>query len=290
MATEAAVAAGLATFHSWVGGREIEGRGGHRAATNPATGKPFAQASLLDAAQAGEAIAAAHAAFPAWSRTSFAERARLLDRWRQAIVDEADAIASLVEREQGKPAAEALSAEVLPSLDALRYLVRARRGPAARRARSRAASCCSRTSGAGSSTHRSASCSRSSRGTTPGASRCRCWPRRSWPATRVVLEARPGHDARRPAHRRARAEGRVPGRRRERGRRRRRGGGRARRGPAGRQDRLHRQRGDGPQGDGGGREEPDAGGARARRQGPGDRVPRRRPRPRRAAASSGPRS
>jgi len=122
MASETAVAAKLATFHSWVGGRELEGRGGLRPAINPATGEPFAQASLLDAAQAAEAIAAAHAAFPAWSRTGFAERARLLDRWRQAIVDAADEIARLVEREQGKPMVEALSAEVLPSLEALKHL------------------------------------------------------------------------------------------------------------------------------------------------------------------------
>ncbi len=122
MATARATATDLATFHSWVGGREVEGRGGVRAAIDPATGEPFAQASLLDAAQARETIAAAHAAFPAWSRTSFAERVRLLDRWRQAIVDEADEIARLIEREQGKPAAEALAAEVLPSLDALVYL------------------------------------------------------------------------------------------------------------------------------------------------------------------------
>src|SRR5574341_1420303 len=122
MSSEAAVATGLTTFHSWVRGRELEGRAGLRPATNPATGEPFAQASLLDAAQAGEAIAAAHAAFPAWSRTSFAERARLLDRWRHAIVDEADEIARLIEREQGKPAAEALAAEVLPSLEALAHL------------------------------------------------------------------------------------------------------------------------------------------------------------------------
>src|SRR4249920_1084381 len=106
MATDTVVGSGLATFHSWVGGREVEGGGGLRTATNPATGEPFAQASLLDAAQASEAIGTAHAAFPAWSRTSFSERARLLDRWRQAIVDEADDIAGLIEREQGKPAAE----------------------------------------------------------------------------------------------------------------------------------------------------------------------------------------
>jgi succinate-semialdehyde dehydrogenase/glutarate-semialdehyde dehydrogenase len=114
--------AGLPTFHSWVGGREVEGRGGTRPAVNPATGEAFGQASLLDASQAGEAVAAAQAAFPAWSRTSFRERTRLLDRLREAIVDEADDIARLVEREQGKPFAEALAAEVLPSLADLQHL------------------------------------------------------------------------------------------------------------------------------------------------------------------------
>jgi succinate-semialdehyde dehydrogenase/glutarate-semialdehyde dehydrogenase len=112
----------LRTSHSWVAGREVPGRGGIRAAVNPATGEPFAAVSLLDAAQASDAIGSAHAAFPSWSRTSLRERARLLDRLRQAAVEQADAIAALVEREQGKPAAEAYAAEILPSLEALKYL------------------------------------------------------------------------------------------------------------------------------------------------------------------------
>jgi acyl-CoA reductase-like NAD-dependent aldehyde dehydrogenase len=124
MATETAVGRGLETFHSWVAGRPLEGRAGQRTAVDPATGEAFAQASLLDAAQAAAAIGSAQAAFPAWSRTTFVERARLLDRWRAAIVDEADDVARLVEREQGKPAAEALAAELLPSLEALQHLAR----------------------------------------------------------------------------------------------------------------------------------------------------------------------
>src|SRR5262245_8561605 len=122
MATDSAVGSALATFHSWVAGQPLEGRGGLRTATNPATGEPIGQASLLDAEQAASAIAAAQEAFPAWSRTSFAARARLLDRWREAVVDESAEIARLIEREQGKPAAEALVAEVLPSLEALKHL------------------------------------------------------------------------------------------------------------------------------------------------------------------------
>jgi len=119
MSTEGA---DLPTFHSWVGGREVEGRAGARPSVNPATGEAFARASLLDGQQAGEAIAAAQAAFPAWSRTTFRERTRLLDRLRQAIVDEADEVARLIEREQGKPVAEAIAAEIVPSLAALQHL------------------------------------------------------------------------------------------------------------------------------------------------------------------------
>ena len=122
MATSAAAGSAPTTFHSWIAGRQAPGRGGTRAVVNPATGEPFAEVTLLDAAQAGEALAAAQAAFPDWSRTGFAARARLLDRLREAVVRDADALARLVEREQGKPAAEAYAVEILPSLEALKHL------------------------------------------------------------------------------------------------------------------------------------------------------------------------
>jgi succinate-semialdehyde dehydrogenase/glutarate-semialdehyde dehydrogenase len=122
MSTSAAGASAPTTFHSWVAGRQTPGRGGTRAAVNPATGEPFAEVTLLDAVQAGEVLAAARAAFPGWSRTRFAERTRLLDRLREALVREADAVARLVEREQGKPSAEAYAVEILPSLEALKHL------------------------------------------------------------------------------------------------------------------------------------------------------------------------
>jgi acyl-CoA reductase-like NAD-dependent aldehyde dehydrogenase len=110
------------THHSWVAGRLLPGRGGSRSVTNPATGEAFAEVSLLDSGQAREAVAAAAGAFPPWSATSFRERVRLLDRLRELVVRDAEAIAALVEREQGKPAPEVYAAELLPSLDALRHL------------------------------------------------------------------------------------------------------------------------------------------------------------------------
>jgi succinate-semialdehyde dehydrogenase/glutarate-semialdehyde dehydrogenase len=112
----------LPRHHSWIAGREVEGRAGERPALNPATGQPFAQASLLDAGQAGSALAAAQAAFPAWSRASFRERSQRLQRLREAILEQADDIARLVEREQGKPAPEGVAAEIVPALESLKHL------------------------------------------------------------------------------------------------------------------------------------------------------------------------
>ncbi len=93
------------THHSWVGGQETEGRGGTRGAVSPATGEAFARVSLLDAAQAGGAVEAARVAFPSWSALSFRERGRFLLKLREAVLAEADPLAALIAREQGKPEA-----------------------------------------------------------------------------------------------------------------------------------------------------------------------------------------
>jgi succinate-semialdehyde dehydrogenase/glutarate-semialdehyde dehydrogenase len=124
MATTVEAAAGTSTRHSLIAHREVVGRGGLRPALNPATGRSFAEVSLLDADQAGEALEAARAALPAWSRLGFRERGRHLLAIRERIVAEADAITALIAREQGKPAAEAHLVEVFPSLDALKHLAR----------------------------------------------------------------------------------------------------------------------------------------------------------------------
>jgi acyl-CoA reductase-like NAD-dependent aldehyde dehydrogenase len=116
------VGAALSTRHSWVDNREVEGHGGTRAALQPATGRPFAQVSLLDLAQAREAIATARSAFPAWSRLTFAERGRHLLRLRAAVLEDAEEVARLIAEEQGKPEAEAHAVEIFPALEALKHL------------------------------------------------------------------------------------------------------------------------------------------------------------------------
>jgi acyl-CoA reductase-like NAD-dependent aldehyde dehydrogenase len=108
--------------HSCVGNQEVEGRAAVRDVVSPADGEPFAEVSLLDAPQAAAAVGAAAAAFPAWSALSFRARGAVLLRARALLAEEADAVAALIEREQGKPAAEAHLVEVFPALEALKHL------------------------------------------------------------------------------------------------------------------------------------------------------------------------
>jgi len=108
--------------HSLLGGREEPGRAGVRPVVNPASGRPFAEVSLLDAEQASTAVARAEAAFASWSRTSFRDRRRLLLGVHRHLIASADSLAQLVSREQGKPLAEARMAEVLIAAESLKHL------------------------------------------------------------------------------------------------------------------------------------------------------------------------
>jgi acyl-CoA reductase-like NAD-dependent aldehyde dehydrogenase len=119
---EAVAPALLGPSHSWVGNRQVEGRGGRRAVFSPATGRPFAEVTLLDGQQAAAAVESARAAFPAWSRRSFRERAAVLLRVRALLLDQSEEIAALIAREQGKPVVEAHVVEVFPALDSLKHL------------------------------------------------------------------------------------------------------------------------------------------------------------------------
>lgn len=108
---------------SIVGNRDVIGPG--RLATyNPTTGEVLAVLPALDGSGAAAAVEAAAVAYPSFSRTSFAERQRLLARWLALLVEERGVLAELVARENGKPVAEALLVDVFPACDALAYLAR----------------------------------------------------------------------------------------------------------------------------------------------------------------------
>ncbi|HZF15386.1 MAG TPA: aldehyde dehydrogenase family protein [Steroidobacteraceae bacterium] len=74
---------------------------------NPATGKTFVTCPRADIAQLNEAVAAAKAAFPAWSRKSWADRTGLVLKLADALEGRLEEFAELLTREQGKPLAHA---------------------------------------------------------------------------------------------------------------------------------------------------------------------------------------
>ena len=108
--------------HSIVLGERLIGTGGTRTALSPSSGETVGAHSLLDATQAGEAAAASVLAFAGWSATSFARRRGILNQARALLLVEAEAMAVLIAREQGKPVAEAHLAEILPALDHLKHV------------------------------------------------------------------------------------------------------------------------------------------------------------------------
>jgi hypothetical protein len=73
---------------------------------NPATGAQLGTVPAFDAAATERAVAAAHAAFPAWAAKTAKERAAILKRWNELILANAADLAKLMTAEQGKPLAE----------------------------------------------------------------------------------------------------------------------------------------------------------------------------------------
>jgi succinate-semialdehyde dehydrogenase/glutarate-semialdehyde dehydrogenase len=92
---------------AYVAGRWIDGEA-TMPVLNPANGEVVARVPDLDANAAREAIAAAHAAWPAWRARTAGERAQLLRRWFELVMRHQQDLARLLSAEQGKPMAEAM--------------------------------------------------------------------------------------------------------------------------------------------------------------------------------------
>jgi acyl-CoA reductase-like NAD-dependent aldehyde dehydrogenase len=74
---------------------------------NPSTGQPFAKAPDCSKETLDEAVAAAKAAFPAWSKSSHEERAGTLRKCMEKLKGAEDQLAELLVKEQGKALAAA---------------------------------------------------------------------------------------------------------------------------------------------------------------------------------------
>jgi len=76
------------------------------AVENPATGETLAHLPRMGAEETKRALERANAALPAWRARLAKDRARILRRWADAMLDHESELAELLTLEQGKPIAE----------------------------------------------------------------------------------------------------------------------------------------------------------------------------------------
>jgi succinate-semialdehyde dehydrogenase/glutarate-semialdehyde dehydrogenase len=73
---------------------------------NPATGETLGTVPHMGAQETRRAIDAANAAWPAWRKKTARERALILRKWNDLMLENADDLAAIMTAEQGKPLAE----------------------------------------------------------------------------------------------------------------------------------------------------------------------------------------
>ena len=88
---------------------------------DPATGEEIGRVSLTNAAEILDAVKRARAAQPSWADLSYQQRGLVISRAREIVLRDLESIAKLVSQETGKPKAEAISMEIVPTLDLMHY-------------------------------------------------------------------------------------------------------------------------------------------------------------------------
>lgn len=95
----------MSDYPMLIGGKLVNGESELKV-VNPATEEVFATVARASQKQAADAIAAAKAAFPAWSKTPIEQRQAIVNKIADAVRDNAAELASLLTAEQGKPLPE----------------------------------------------------------------------------------------------------------------------------------------------------------------------------------------
>ncbi|OEZ85515.1 glutarate-semialdehyde dehydrogenase DavD [Janthinobacterium sp. HH106] len=92
----------------YLNGLWLDADGGkHADVRNPATGEVIGHVPVMGTQETRNAISAANAAWPAWRKKTAKERAAVLRRWNDLILENADDLALIMTAEQGKPLLEA---------------------------------------------------------------------------------------------------------------------------------------------------------------------------------------
>lgn len=122
-------------YDLFIGGKWVAPvRGEYFENYSPVTGAPFTLAARGTAEDIELALDAAHAAFPAWSKTSVTERSNLLLRIAQIMEENLDYLATVETVDNGKAIRETRAADIPLCIDHFRYfagVIRADEGSAA---------------------------------------------------------------------------------------------------------------------------------------------------------------
>lgn len=91
---------------------------------NPATLEKITELTITSPAEVAEAVSRAHKAQAIWRTSSFAERAALLYRFRDLLIDEQERLADILSSESGKPRAEVYGNELFYLCDVIGFWAR----------------------------------------------------------------------------------------------------------------------------------------------------------------------
>ncbi len=98
----------LLVTKAYIGGQWVEGDNGTFAVLNPARGDVVAEVADVSRAQVAGAIAQAETAQKEWAKLTGKERAVILRRWYDLMMENAEDLGRILTAEQGKPLAEAV--------------------------------------------------------------------------------------------------------------------------------------------------------------------------------------
>src|SRR5580692_5137066 len=90
---------------------------------NPATGETLREFEAATNTEVRAGVARARAAQPAWNETDVRRRVAVLRVFQRLLHERKSEVATLITREAGKPAVEALLTEIMVVLDATRFCV-----------------------------------------------------------------------------------------------------------------------------------------------------------------------
>lgn len=113
-----------APFQPFIEGRPCGGASPPVELIDPSTAQPFTRIAFAAPGDVDHAVESASRSSALWRGTPFEERGQRLRNLALLIREQAQPIAQLISREQGKPYHEALTLEVLPALDHLRFIIR----------------------------------------------------------------------------------------------------------------------------------------------------------------------